>query len=715
MAIVEMSKLTLLGVQVEKQKILDCLFSSKLVELKKDITPLANTSKLFNENKYETLDMYCSKLERAIYTIENNIPLNTKLENVFDVSVEDFKNLESQKPEIENVLHELDLMQNEKNENKREVANLENKLKQLAPYVDVKERFCDFKSTKHVTILLGTVNNLNVKEFDNFLNDFKCTSYELCGAENNVIKLYSHVTESDAVIKKLNEYGFSKCTLNLDVNAKTAIKDVEKQIALFKKSEEKTNKKYESFIGELKNLKIMRDYVKFCMEKEESENKLNSTKEAFILEGFLAKENEEKLTKILNNLNVSIEYEFSKPLANEMPPTITKNTKIVGQFEFVTNMYSAPNYKDLDPNFFIMFFFSVFFGFIMADVGYGIILTLGGFILAKKQVRATGFKKLMSVLSIGGVTSILFGMLFGSFFGVVLPCFKLESNLENIFRTATLALLIVGALFVVLSYCLEIKTALQNNKNKTNKKSKASNVLFGIGVVALIISIVAGSFVGVIVPVGVLPNPVNNVITMLVACLAAGVFQIMVSFVLKGVLLIKRKRVLEAIFSAFTWDFFFIGLALFLLEFANIYVGLGTVGIITAIASVAISVVGLACINKGFNRVSKSFGAVYGIINLFSDILSYARLFGLMLSGAIIASIVNQLAGGFLLSPITFVIGAIVLFIGHAFNLAMGALGAYIHVARLQYIEFFSRFYEGEGELFVPFGQTDFQYVNLIN
>ena len=84
-----------------------------------------------------------------------------------------------------------------------------------------------------------------------------------------------------------------------------------------------------------------------------------------------------------------------------------------------------------------------------------------------------------------------------------------------------------------------------------------------------------------------------------------------------------------------------------------------------------------------------------------------------MLSGAIIGSIFNDLASGFLTSPVTFVFGALILIIGHTFNIAMGALGGYIHVARLQYIEFFSRFYEGEGEVFVPFG-TDFSYVNLI-
>ena len=161
------------------------------------------------------------------------------------------------------------------------------------------------------------------------------------------------------------------------------------------------------------------------------------------------------------------------------------------------------------------------------------------------------------------------------------------------------------------------------------------------------------------------------------------------------------------------WDFFFVGLILFVLEFAGVYVGLGTVGIYLAVGSVAISVIGIAFINKGFDRFTKAFGAVYGIINIASDILSYARLFGLMLSGAIIGSIFNDLAAGFLTSPITFIIGAVILVIGHSFNIAMGALGGYIHVARLQYIEFFSRFYEGEGELFVPFG-TDFSYVNLI-
>ncbi len=113
--------------------------------------------------------------------------------------------------------------------------------------------------------------------------------------------------------------------------------------------------------------------------------------------------------------------------------------------------------------------------------------------------------------------------------------------------------------------------------------------------------------------------------------------------------------------------------------------------------------------------MTKGFGAAYGIINYASDILSYARLYGLMLSGAVIAQIVSQYAVGFLTggNVALIVLGALLMVVGHAFNLVMSLLGAYIHDARLQYVEFYGRFFEGEGELFSPLGSKH-KYIYLL-
>ena len=118
---------------------------------------------------------------------------------------------------------------------------------------------------------------------------------------------------------------------------------------------------------------------------------------------------------------------------------------------------------------------------------------------------------------------------------------------------------------------------------------------------------------------------------------------------------------------------------------------------------------------KFLGKFTKGFGAAYGIINYASDILSYARLYGLMLSGAVIAQIIATYTTQFFQSGqiLLIVLAVVLLIVGHGFNLVMNLLGAYIHDARLQYVEFYGRFYEGEGELFKPLG-SQHKYIYLI-
>ena len=165
------------------------------------------------------------------------------------------------------------------------------------------------------------------------------------------------------------------------------------------------------------------------------------------------------------------------------------------------------------------------------------------------------------------------------------------------------------------------------------------------------------------------------------------------------------------------WAIFSVGAALAVIGFideAGVPV-LATVGGIIAGVSLLSAMLTAGRKEKLLGKVTKGFGAAYGIINYASDILSYARLYGLMLSGAVIAQIVSQYAVDFLTggNVLLAVLGALLMVVGHAFNLVMSLLGAYIHDARLQYVEFYGRFFEGEGELFSPLGSKH-KYIYLL-
>ena len=180
----------------------------------------------------------------------------------------------------------------------------------------------------------------------------------------------------------------------------------------------------------------------------------------------------------------------------------------------------------------------------------------------------------------------------------------------------------------------------------------------------------------------------------------------------------RRGQFWDGILDGLVWAVFSIGMGLAivgLIDEANISI-LAIVGGVMAGASLLVAMVTAGRKEKLLGKFTKGFGAAYGIINYVSDILSYARLYGLMLSGAVIAQIISSYSVDFVLSGnvALIILAVILMLVGHAFNLAIGLLGAYIHDARLQYVEFYGRFFEGEGELFAPLGSNR-KYIKVIN
>lgn len=208
-----------------------------------------------------------------------------------------------------------------------------------------------------------------------------------------------------------------------------------------------------------------------------------------------------------------------------------------------------------------------------------------------------------------------------------------------------------------------------------------------------------------------------SVPSVLIICMVIGVVHLMVGYLCKAVQEWRRGNVLDGLFDGVVWALFSVGVGLAIVGFTEEakLPQLVPVGGITAGATLLLAMLTAGRHAKGFGKVTKGFGAAYGVINYASDILSYARLYGLMLSGAVIAGIIADYSGQFIASGnVALIILAVVLLIvGNGFNLVMNLLGAYIHDARLQYVEFYGKFYEGEGELFRPLG-GEHRYISVV-
>ena len=320
---------------------------------------------------------------------------------------------------------------------------------------------------------------------------------------------------------------------------------------------------------------------------------------------------------------------MEKPADGDSPPTLIVSNKIVKPYEDVTNMYSVPAYNEIDPNPFMAVFFFVFFGIMIGDAGYGIILSIVAGLVLKFVKLEKGTARLVALVAMGGVSAIIWGALFGGLFSI--------SGIPHLWF-----------------------------------------------------------------------NPTEEPLMMLGVSIVLGVVQLLTGYALNSAKKFREHKPLDAILDSAFIFLLFGGLAcLALYMLLNLSKTVMTVGLGLMITSLAGILLTAGRHNKGvLSKIMGGFSGLYGLVNLLSDVLSYARLFGLGLASGAIGMAFNTLGSMFFSIPIAgYAIGIIILVPLHAFNLGIGVLGAYVHNARLQFLEFYGKFYEGGGRPFSPMGE----------
>ncbi len=654
MAVAEMSVMTLIGLKSEKNAILDEMQKCGAVQLRSAKEyPLTETLKA--EDVADT-DRERSLTEKAIGIISSaveELPKAEKGEKVvkdgFTVTKDEFFAVYSKRERLMQAVFAVIKSAEVRAEKKAEITKIKTQIASFEPYLSVKEKFSEFKNTRFTLVYFGTVPRDKVNEFSRSAEEKGLPSFVMGeGGSEVAVCLFAHKSLRQEAEDVLSFVAFKKCNFTDDCNAEERVEQLRAKIDEIEKESEAELRKIAEKREFVKDLKLYSDYLAFLTEKANASEKFGSTSSVFIMEGYVPSEAKGVVEEAARRAATAVFTEFKPVPRDEFAPTLNKNGKAVSNFETVTNLYSAPAYGALDPNAVMSFFFSLFMGLIMADVGYGLLMIVGGFLFAKKQREGSTLAKMAKVFAIGGIFAVLFGALFDGWLGYPLlrETFKGYKDFYEVYLDPINSLTTVA---------------------------------------------------GISVP------------SILMWCLALGTIHIGVGQILKAAQSFSRKRVFEGIFGGIVWAIAMFALVVFVYGMATGNSPMQTYGGYVTVGAVGIGVLTAGVGEKGFGKVIKPFTSLYGLINYVSDILSYARLYGLMLSGAQIASIFTNKLAIEMLFPTGIggkIAGVLLIIVGNLFNLAINLLGAYIHDARLQYVEFYGKFYEGEGELFTPFGNT---------
>lgn len=447
-----------------------------------------------------------------------------------------------------------------------------------------------------------------------------------------------------------------------------AIESLDRRIAEIDEEYAEAQKKLELQGETIETLQNALDAETIDADRLAASGDLTYTASAFVLEGWVREDEVEKTEQAIKDVTDAYSFETRDPIEGEEPPSVVKNNKFVKPFEEVQTLYSRPAYGTIDGTPYMTPFYILLFGLMLSDTGYGILLMLGSWLYIKKK-KPTGMSAGISrVLFWGGLSTIAWGVLTGSFFGIT--------------RTDT-----SGGVFTMIGQFFD--------------------------------------------RIGIFPawiDPMKNSMAMLGLCFGLGILHIVAGYLVGAIDRFSKGDWKAAIFDQISWVLITLGLVIGFLPAITGMAG-SPIDLPKAVTMPALIAAGVGALMvvlfKGrekknpLKRLVSGVGGLYDITSVLSDILSYARLFALGIATGVIGQVFNMLSNMLTgSSNIVFaILGAILcivlVIVLHTFNVAINALGAFVHCARLQYVEYYGKFYESGGKEFRPLSYNNTKHVQV--
>lgn len=543
------------------------------------------------------------------------------------------------------------------------IHRLESQIEMLKPWLNLDVPM-DYSGTKRTRSFIGSIGKAaDLSEVYSMIAGFtgapEIMDIQMISQDDNqtCIVATSMREDAQAMEETLRFLGFAKPAQSGDYIPVTQKAKYVREITELKDKIAEAGKLICSKADQREELKIFSDYYRTRAQKYEVLGQLPQSRQTFVISGYVPKRKAKLLEQRLN-IQYDLAVDIEEIAYDEEIPILLDNGKLGAAVEGVISAYGLPSRHEVDPSKIMSLFYIFFFGLMLSDAAYGLIVAVCCLVALKKFPRMEqGMRNTLRMFMLCGCSTIVWGLLLGGVFG---------DAVSVVFRTFFGYEATIPALWFA---------------------------------------------------------PLDNPMKLLLFSMLFGVVHLFVGHGIKGYICLKEKKYLDFFCDVLLWYVFLIGLILMLLP-SKMFASIAQMDIVfppflSQLAKV-MAMAGALGILLMSGRESKNFGLrialgaydLYNVTGWLSDVLSYSRLLALGMATGVIASVINQMgsmAGGGIFGAVVFVLAFIV---GHILNMGINLLGAYVHTNRLQFVEFFGKFYEGGGRPFHPF-KSNTKYVDI--
>ena len=606
-----------------------------------------------------------AQAEKALEVLNSAAPEKSSLLSAFagrtPITLEEYEANAKRRDKVMKDVTDILKLDKELTEAKADIPRITTQIEALTPWIGLTEPL-SFAGTKKTAAFIGTFPELLTEaEIAERLAaaapDVEALDVNVINSEDNITSVLISClkTEKDKVDEALRRMNFQRPPVS-DMVPSEQLDAYDKELKTAVAKIDSTREAIASYADRRDDIKFIADYFRMRAEKYEVLGTLAQTKRTFIIEGYVPEQYAGTLEQDLSQ-SYDVAVEMLDPDPSEDVPVLLKNGPFAEPVEGIIESYSMPGAGELDPTTPVACFYYILFGMMLSDFAYGALMSIATFVLIKKlKNMERPMRKTLTMFFYCGLGTMLSGILFGSYFGDA-P------------------------------------------------------------------TVIASTFFGKTLEVPKLIDPLSQPMKMLVLCFAIGIIHLFAGLVINLYTALRQKRYVDAISDSVLWMLLVAGLLLFGLT-TDMVTGMFSLNKISPVAGnigkimAVIGAIGIILMDgreskNWFKRTLKGLYGLYNVTGYLSDLLSYSRLLALGLATSVISSVFNQMGSMVAGTPVIGVIFFILIFlVGHVLNLAINALGAYVHANRLQYVEFFGKFYNGGGRKFTPFAANT-KYIKI--